>query len=524
MDDHDLLGDSADGTDHEHSHEAFGWRYDNVEFLSVGIDIGSSTSHLMFGRVRLQRMAQTLSSRFVVVSRETVWRSDVLLTPYRPDDLIDADALGVFIDRCYAEAGMVPEQVDTGVVILTGEALKRRNAERIASLFAESSGRFVCALAGHHREAVMAARGSGAAAMSRRQDGPVLNIDVGGGTTKFALLDRGEIRSTAAVAVGGRLLVVDDDRRITAVAEPLQLVARHTGIDLRVGEPFDLATERALTEAMVDVLVEHAGGAVRSSLAEALLLTTPLDGEAGGSRQPIALTFSGGVAEYVYGRHTGAYGDLGPSLGLALRQAVDQGRIPGRLLEPPHGIRATVVGLSQFSVQVTGNTLSVANEDLLPLRNVPVAQPPLRYDDGPDAGEVAERLRAAVAQLDLEDGSPVGLAVQWQGDPEYRRLLVLARAVALATAGLDSRAPVVVILDADLAASLGAVLLEEVGCSRPVFCLDGITVEGCDFVDIGNVLQPGRVIPVAVKSLLFATAGRDELAAVTTTADSGGGD
>ena len=213
---------------------SIGWQYDNVELLSVGIDIGSSTSHLMFGRVRLQRMAQTLSSRFVVVSRQTVWRSQILLTPYRPDDLIDADALREFVDGSYLQAGIVADEVDTGVVILTGEALKRRNAESIASLFAESSGRFVCAAAGHHREAVMAARGSGAAALSRQLDGALLNIDVGGGTTKLALLEGGEVRATAAVAVGGRLLVLADGRRVVSIADPVTTVLDHLGLRLQV--------------------------------------------------------------------------------------------------------------------------------------------------------------------------------------------------------------------------------------------------------------------------------------------------
>lgn len=506
---HHLLDDAdevKEAADDAHSHDSIGWHYDNVEFLSVGIDIGSSTSHLMFGRIRLQRMAQTLSSRFVVVSRETVWRSGILLTPYREDDLIDASALEDFVDRCYVNAGIVPDEVDTGVVILTGEALKRRNAESIGSIFAASSGRFVCATAGHHRESVMAARGSGAAAMSRKITGSVLNIDIGGGTTKFALLERGEVRSTAAVAVGGRLLTVEGGRIVT-VAEPLQRVARQVGIELGVGAQVGPETEDVLAKAMVDVLVEHATGGARSPLAKELLLTTPLDG---GDTVPECITFSGGVAEYIYGRHSSNYGDLGPSLGAGLLEAVEAGRIPGRLLEPPHGIRATVVGLSQFSMQVTGNTLCVANDDLLPLRNVPVAQPPLRFEGHPDVDVLADRLRAALMRLDVEGSSPIGVAVQWEGDPEYSRILTLARAITQAVGHEDSSAPVVVLLDVDLAASLGALLLDEVECVRPVFCLDGIAVEGCDYVDIGKVLHPGEVVPVAVKSLLFANAGASE--------------
>src|SRR6478609_11472464 len=183
------------------------WATDNVELTTVGIDIGSSTSHLMFARVHLQRLSAALSSRFVVVGRKILWQSPILLTPYRPDYTIDVDELGGFIGGCYAYAGLKPEEVDSGAVILTGEALKRRNARAIAELFSDEAGKFVCASAGHHMECQMAAHGSGAVALSRAKGVTVLNIDVGGGTTKFALVQRGEVIATSSIATGGRLLV-----------------------------------------------------------------------------------------------------------------------------------------------------------------------------------------------------------------------------------------------------------------------------------------------------------------------------
>src|SRR5271155_2243781 len=81
------------------------WDQDNVAFTTVGIDIGSSTSHLLFAKVALQRQTQGLSSRFVVIGREILWCSPILLTPFLPDETIDAFALGEFIRRSYADAG-----------------------------------------------------------------------------------------------------------------------------------------------------------------------------------------------------------------------------------------------------------------------------------------------------------------------------------------------------------------------------------------------------------------------------------
>src|SRR5258708_4496659 len=211
---------------------------DNVERTTVGIDIGSSTSHLMFARVHLQRLSAALSSRFVVVERKILWQSPILLTPYRGDYTIDVDDLAGFIGGCYAYAGIEREKVDSGAVILTGEALKRRNARAIADLFSEEAGKFVCASAGHHMECQMAAHGSGAVALSRGHNATLLNVDIGGGTTKFALIENGHILATCAVAVGGRLIVEGDGGGLTRIEEPAEQIARALGIELALAAPF----------------------------------------------------------------------------------------------------------------------------------------------------------------------------------------------------------------------------------------------------------------------------------------------
>src|SRR5579872_7086439 len=122
----------------------FIWSQEHVELRTVGIDIGSSTSHLLFAKVLLQRHSQGLSSRFVVIDRQIVWRSPIMLTPFLADGTIDAHSLGHFIERCYEDAGFARSEIDSGAVILTGEAIKRRNARAIDELFAEEAGKFVC--------------------------------------------------------------------------------------------------------------------------------------------------------------------------------------------------------------------------------------------------------------------------------------------------------------------------------------------------------------------------------------------
>ena len=178
------------------------WDQENVELTTVGIDIGSSTSHLLFARVILQRQTQGLSSRFVVIDRRIVWRSPIMLTPFLPNGTIDAGKLGEFIADAYKQAGIQKHEVDSGAVILTGEAIKKTNARAIDEIFAAEAGKFVCATAGHKLECLLAAHGSGAVALSKERNSCVLHVDIGGGTTKLALIDKGEILALQAFAVG----------------------------------------------------------------------------------------------------------------------------------------------------------------------------------------------------------------------------------------------------------------------------------------------------------------------------------
>ena len=214
----------------------FIWSQENVELRTIGIDIGSSTSHLLFAKVTLQRQSQGLSSRFLVVDREIVWRSPIMLTPFLPDGTIEAAALGRFIHESYHAAGIARSDVDSGAVILTGEAIKRRNARAIDELFAEEAGKFVCATAGHKLECTLAAHGSGAVALSRRRRECVLHVDMGGGTTKLSLIDKGTIVGVAAFAVGGRLIATDADGRWTRVDDSARMVADELGLAVNCEE------------------------------------------------------------------------------------------------------------------------------------------------------------------------------------------------------------------------------------------------------------------------------------------------
>jgi ethanolamine utilization protein EutA len=422
------------------------WKVENVELTTVGIDIGSSTSHLMFASVRLQRKTQALSSHFVVVERRVLWKSPILITPFLPDGLIDAAALGRFVAKCHEDAGLAPADVDTGAVILTGEAIKRANARAIAEVFAAQAGKFVTASAGHELECILAAHGSGAVAMSRERACTILNVDMGGGTTKLALVSRGEVLSTCAFEVGARFHAHDVD-------------------------------------ALAEVAIAYIRGDTPTGLARELLLTQPPARPV----EPDLVTFSGGVAEYIYGREERDFGDVARPLAARIVAAFHDGRIATPLATPREGIRATVIGASQFTVQVSGKTIHVGAGISLPLRNVPVV--------------TLEGLGAAT----IDRGEPFAIAIRWHGDPEYSRLRALAeRIVNLLAPCPLSLAPVVLVIDGDIGRTLGHILEDELKLARPLLSIDGIDLREFDYVDIGEMIRPADVVPVVIKSLIFA--------------------
>src|SRR5712671_2635752 len=377
------------------------WAADNVELTTVGIDIGSSTSHLMFAHVHLQRLGNALSSRFVVVNRRIIWQSPILLTPYLPDYTIDIDELSGFIGSCYQYAGIEPGDIDSGAVILTGEAIKRHNARAIADLFSEEAGRFVCASAGHHLECQLSAHGSGAVALSRGHKATLLNVDIGGGTTKLTLIENGQIIATSAIAVGGRLIVEDPKSGLIRIEEPAQEVARSlgigNGIGLALGQPLAPSDRQKIVTRMARLIMSMIDMRAPNDLARRLLVTDAWPAHLT-LKHIDGLTFSGGVAEYLYKRETRTFGDLGFDLAHELAHMLAHRRDLPPVWDPGQGIRATVLGAAQFSVQISGNTIAITRPDQLPLQNLPVLALSLDLGEAIDAGVVTAQCRAALAQ------------------------------------------------------------------------------------------------------------------------------
>ncbi len=489
--------------DHDHDHDLPGAEPDAepATLLSLGLDIGSSSTQAALSRLSLHGAGFGRHAH-----GELLYVSPVMATPFR-GQAIDEDALWALLEKLFREVGVAPDAIDTGAVILTGAAARRENAAALAARLSEAVGDVVCAAAGDHMEARLAAYGSGAVAASREGGGRrLLLIDVGGATTKLVLIDGGEVLSTAALEVGGRLLVVDREDRVTRL-EPWG--ARHAAaadVAWSLGEAIAPSSRALVADVMARLVLQVAKAAVHGEAAPAeaaatmrtlpLTVAGPIDG----------VMVSGGVGEYVYGRETRDFNDLGRTLGRALRRRLDQDPLGAPLLEPTERIRATVLGASRHTVQMSGDTLYLSSHAaLLPRKNLPVLRLSLDLSGTIRPNELAAAIRGRLAQMD--DASDLALSMSWGGEPSHARLLALARGLA---DGFKQRIaegrPLYLLLDGDAAASLGAILREEVGTPVEVLVIDGVCLGELDFIDLGRIRLPSRAIPVTVKSLLFGAA------------------
>lgn len=498
----DILGEHQhEETELEEQEHPF-WKLDTIELTSIGIDIGTATTLVLLSRLVLRRLGHELSSRYIVTERQILYQSPVHFTPYTANrERIDDEALGRLIDAAYKETGINPEDIDTGAVILTGEAIRRENAQAIANLLAAQGGKFVCASAGHNFEAMLGAFGSGAVALSSERECRVLNIDIGGGTTKLLVVERGRILGTAAFHIGGRLMAMDSNNVITLLEPGGQALARQVGFEWQLGHKVMPEEVERLADYMARTILSLVRNENPAPELKQFWLTPPLSVP----KSYDAVVFAGGVGEYVYGRENRTFGDLGAPLGKALQRYISEGALPWPLMPARECIRGTVIGASQYTVQVSGNTIYYSDEKLLPLKNLQVLRPALDLSGDIDPTTVAQSIRSRFRDFDLKEGeAEVVLVFSWDGLPTAARIAAFCRGLTEGlTSTLNHQRPIYLVFDFDLARLVGIILKEEFHLKNDIISIDGITLRDFEFIDVGEVLKPSGTVPVSIKSLLF---------------------
>jgi ethanolamine utilization protein EutA len=475
--------------DHGHDHE--GAVGPHTHLTSVGIDIGSSTSHLMFSRL-LIGYPSVLQRKPIVLERNVIARSPILLTPFSGDWNIEAGPLKELVDDTFQGAGLSRENIDTGAVIITGEAARRDNAQKIAELFSNESGRFVCATAGPTLETIMAAHGSGAVQQSRDQGLVLLNIDVGGGTTKISLIDNGKIRGTTAVNIGARLVAHDSADAIVRLETGGRRFLADLGESLDIGAkvPDDLRARLAarMARALFDAAAKNAEPWTDFYVTPGLGELPAIDG----------ILFSGGVSEYIYAREAQTFGDLGPYLGRAIRREAESRGF--NILEAGEGIRATVIGASQYTVQLSGETIFIPKSMQLPARNLRVFVVSVDWE-APVADKTESAVKKALGERDPEvRGTPFVLAFLTPAFNGYGAVQDMAGGIDRALANLPAEdRPAALVFVQNVGQVVGGILSEK--WDMP--CVDEVSLSELDFIDLGEVVESEGFLPVVIKSLAF---------------------
>lgn len=479
---------------------------DNVEYmkvLSVGIDIGSSTSHLIFSRLTLKRETSffNMTNRFNLIKREIIFESSIIFTPLIDRYNIDVDAVIEFCKDEYKKAGITPEMVETGAVLVTGETAKKQNAAEIVRRLSSESGKFVSAAAGPNLESLLSAMGSGIVDQTLYSRKSHLHVDVGGGTSNLAIASNGQVLSTSCINVGGRLLGIDKDFKIWRIDGPTQFLMNELGMTYQIGDTIAEEDARTIAREYAEALLEVMQGPARSIVAKELIMTDDLD-----FSMPVdSYSFSGGIAEMFYGSDE-TFDDIGVMLAEEIKTLVEEKGL--QVVEPENKIRATVIGAGAFSLSVSGSTTFFDENIDLPVDNVPVLPVNLGNEDFTPE-KLVEEVRRSFTTFDVVEGNDLvalyfkDLIVSraYTGD-EW--LPPFAKAIEEALPkSVSEKKLIIIIFGYDVAKRLGLVIRDETSIKSNILVLDELLLEAGDWIDIGAPLKSTESFPVTVKSLVF---------------------
>jgi len=479
---------------------------DSRALLSVGLDVGTTTTQIVFSRINLQDVARAGQiPRINITDRKVIYQSPIVFTPLIDAETIDADKLNEIVRGEYSTAGIDPSQVETGAVIITGETAKKKNADEILRALSGLAGEFVVSVAGPNVESLIAGKGAGAAQYSQTNFTTVTNVDIGGGSANSATFRSGNLIGAAAMNYGGRILEIEHSTgRVRHIAEPARHILEDCNLELVVGNSPSLEELRRFTDRMADLTVELIEG-TNSPLAQKIYLTPPVGVSGKGS----VLMFSGGIGHYYYKPiqiHSVAdatvHDDVGPLLAESLRGHAVLNTY--EIIPPAETLRATVLGASTQTVTLSGSTIW-AEKEILPMKNVPVIRPMLgdagRGDPAPT--EIKNRITEAVTRWDVNLATdPFAIALELNRPLDYTSLSQLANGLNEFSNTMPSDRPLIVIIERDYAQALGQTV-KGLAPSRPLLVIDQVGLSEGDYIDIGTPLMDGRVVPLSVKTLIF---------------------
>jgi ethanolamine utilization protein EutA len=472
------------------------WGDADLEIHTVGIDVGTTTSHVVLGKLVLEPETSGRRHGYRVRAREVLRASEPILTPYQAAALIDERAIAAFVRQEIELGGLLGHALDVGALILTGYASLTTNADAVSHALAEVVGELVTVAAGDKLEAVLSAHGAGSVAYSvANPEADVLHVDIGGGTTKIVAMKAGNIDQVGALDGGARLVAWNEQQVISVNEHSLRKLDVVDGV--AVGSPIADDVKSRLASRVADVIGAVIDGR-DADVPNSLWLTPRVH-----VRHRPTVLFSGGVAEYIYGRSTHDHGDMGLRIAQRLQHY--------RTESTGGGIRATVIGLAQYTTQVSGATVYVSNPDGLPARNLVVVHVGHHAGSLPSRASVADLISTALAAMEFGDRSDrVLLTFAEQFDADYPTIAAVCGGIADALP--DSRTggrTLYVSFGQDVALTAGSILHDEIDWPGDLVVVDGVEFQSFDRVDVGTPAD-GGLVPVTVKRMVFSDASRGE--------------
>lgn len=466
--------------------------------ISVGIDVGTTTTNIIFSELTIQNLSGISQAPILkVIDKNIIYRSEVFFTPLLSSTDIDVSSLIKLIENVYKDAKIEKSSVQTGAVIITGETARKKNADKILQELSTFAGNFVVAIAGSDLESIIAAKGSGSAALSKSKLAKVVNLDIGGGTTNLAYFDNGTATNTTCMDIGGRMIEVKDGN-IYRMTEKAQKIINDYNLNIKIGEKANINEIVKFCEIMEKAICEILFLSPKTDLSKYFITNHDWDIE-----KFDYITFSGGVADFVYNapndipNNPFRYGDIGPILGYVIYQSK---LIPkSSYLKVNETQQATVVGAGAYSVDLSGSTIHYIKE-LLPLKNIPI----IKLDKKEEEKLLLGELEGIKNKINWYEGEIIALSFIGNTRLNFEQLNKLAENIIKSFDSIIAKNnPIIVVVEIDMAKSLGITLKSKLKENYPLVCVDNVVVENGDYIDIGMPLGDGMVLPVMIKTLIF---------------------